>query len=107
MAHLGPPSRVVVTGALSQVGTELIFQLHEACGVEHIVGIDAGYPSTRRARLDTVESRYTHVLRRVPGFGRLLVPGFGVHPHQAVRRAAGDGPGLRERGGGRAWPAAS
>jgi len=80
-AYIGPKSRVVVTGAMSQVGVELILQLHEQCGVQFIVGIDAAYPNTRHNRIDMIESRYKYIQRRVPGFQRLIVPVFGIHPH--------------------------
>eukprot|EP00571_Detonula_confervacea_P015141 CAMPEP_0172308158 /NCGR_PEP_ID=MMETSP1058-20130122/8849_1 /TAXON_ID=83371 /ORGANISM="Detonula confervacea, Strain CCMP 353" /LENGTH=1272 /DNA_ID=CAMNT_0013020517 /DNA_START=115 /DNA_END=3933 /DNA_ORIENTATION=+ len=80
-AHIGPKSRIVITGALSQVGMELVLQLYEQCGVQFIVGIDAAYPNTRHERLDMIESRYKYIERRVPGFQRLIVPFFGVHPH--------------------------
>ena len=80
-AHIGPKSRIVITGALSQVGMELILQLHEQCGVNSIVGIDAAYPNTRYGRIDMIESRYKYLQRRVPEFQRLIVPVFGLHPH--------------------------
>ena len=80
-AHIGPKSRVVVTGALSQLGMELILQLFENCGVEFIVGIDSAHPNTRHERIEMIESRYGYIQRRVPGFQRLMIPVFGIHPH--------------------------
>ena len=87
---------MVVTGALSQLGMELILQLHEECHVRFVLGIDAAYPNTRHARLDLVEARYEYLQRRVPGFQRLAVPDFGIHPHpgigeEARRERSGDG----------------
>ena len=79
--HIGPKSRVVVTGALSQLGMEIIMQLSEYCGVEHIVGIDSAQPNTRHERIEMIESRYEYVQRRVPGFQQLMVPVFGIYPH--------------------------
>ncbi|KAL7543173.1 hypothetical protein ACHAXR_013501 [Thalassiosira sp. AJA248-18] len=83
-AHIGPKSRIVITGALSQVGMELILQLHEQCQVKFIVGIDAAYPNTRHERIDMIESRYNYIQRRVPAFQRLMVPVFGIHPHPKI-----------------------
>ena len=83
-AHVGPSSRIVVTGALSQVGMELILQLYERCGVQFIVGIDAAYPNTRHDRIEMIETRYQYIARRVPGFQRLIVPIFGIHPHPHI-----------------------
>ncbi|KAL7545716.1 hypothetical protein ACHAWF_009068 [Thalassiosira exigua] len=82
-ASIGPESRVVITGALSQLGMELILQLNEECGVERLVGIDPLYPNTRHERMEAVEHRYKYVQRRVPVFQRLIVPLFGIHlqPH--------------------------
>ncbi|KAL3782345.1 hypothetical protein ACHAW5_003862 [Stephanodiscus triporus] len=80
-AHIGPNSRIVVTGALSQLGMELILQLHEDCGVDFIVGIDSAQPNTRHERIAMIESRYEYIQRRVPGFQRFMVPVFGLHPH--------------------------
>mmetsp|Transcript_30248 Transcript_30248/g.60638 ORF Transcript_30248/g.60638 Transcript_30248/m.60638 type:complete len:1211 (+) Transcript_30248:165-3797(+) len=80
-ANLNSNSRVVVTGALSQLGMELILQLHEHCGVKYIMGIDSAYPNTRYDRMDMIEWRYNYIQRRVPGFQKLLVPVFGIHPH--------------------------
>ncbi|KAL3811209.1 hypothetical protein ACHAXA_004511 [Cyclostephanos tholiformis] len=80
-AHIGPKSRVVVTGALSQLGMEVVLQLNEYCGVEYIVGIDSAQPNTRHDRIEMIESRYEYIQRRVPGFQRLMVPVFGIYPH--------------------------
>jgi len=79
--HVGPDSRVVVTGALSQLGMELILQLHELCGVGSLVAVDDMYPNTRRSRIDAVEGRLKYLQRRVPGFEGVVLPTFGVHPH--------------------------
>ena len=79
-AAIGPGSRVVITGALSQIGMELVLQLHELCGVQFIVGIDGAYPNTRHDRMETIETRYKYIQRRVPTFRRLMVPVFGIHP---------------------------
>jgi len=83
-AHIGPRSRVVITGVLSQVGMELVLQLYEQCGVTVIIGIDSSYPNTRHDRVDMIESRYKYLQRRVPGFQRLMVPVFGIHPHPKI-----------------------
>jgi nucleoside-diphosphate-sugar epimerase len=80
-ARIGPKSRVVVTGALSQIGMEIILQLSEFCGVEYIVGIDSAQPNTRHERIEMIESRYEYLQRRVPGFQELMVPVFGIYPH--------------------------
>lgn len=79
--HIGPTSRVVITGALSQLGMEIILQLFEKCGVDFIVGIDSAHPNTRHERIEMIESRYEYIQRRVPGFQRLMIPVFGIHPH--------------------------
>lgn len=83
-ARIGPKSRIVITGALSQVGMELILQLYEQCGVTDVVGLDSSYPNTRHDRVDMIESRYKYIQRRVPGFQRLMVPVFGIHPHPGI-----------------------
>lgn len=83
-ASITSRSRVVITGALTQVGMELILQLYEDCGVNFIVGIDAVYPNTRHDRVEMIESRYEYIQRRVPGFQRLMVPNFGLHPHPKI-----------------------
>ena len=83
-AYITPRSRVVITGALTQVGMELILQLYEDCGVSFIVGIDALYPNTRHERVEMIESRYEYIQRRVPGFQRLMLPNFGLHPHPKI-----------------------
>lgn len=83
-AYITPKSRIVITGALTQVGMELILQLYEDCGVNFIVGIDALYPNTRHERVEMIESRYEYIQRRVPGFQRLMVPNFGLHPHPKI-----------------------
>lgn len=88
-AHIGPKSRIVVTGALSQLGMELVLQLYEQCGVDFIVGIDSAQPNTRHDRIAMVESRYEYIQRRVPGFQRLMVPMFGLHPHPKLGDEAG------------------
>eukprot|EP00578_Thalassiosira_sp_NH16_P000214 CAMPEP_0181134492 /NCGR_PEP_ID=MMETSP1071-20121207/32117_1 /TAXON_ID=35127 /ORGANISM="Thalassiosira sp., Strain NH16" /LENGTH=1311 /DNA_ID=CAMNT_0023221015 /DNA_START=260 /DNA_END=4195 /DNA_ORIENTATION=+ len=81
VAHIGPKSRIVITGALSQIGMELVLQLYEECHVGFIAGIDSSYPNTRHERLDMIENRYKYIERRFPGFQRLSVPMFGIHPH--------------------------
>jgi nucleoside-diphosphate-sugar epimerase len=83
-AYITSRSRVVITGALTQVGMELILQLYEDCGVNFIVGIDALYPNTRHSRVEMIESRYEYIQRRVPGFQRMMVPNFGLHPHPKI-----------------------
>ena len=66
-------SRVVVTGALSQLGMEVILSLHEQCGVSYIMGIDSAYPNTRHERIEMMEWRYKYIAKRVPGFQKLMV----------------------------------
>ena len=83
-ANIDSKSRVVVTGAFSQVGMELILQLHEQCGVKFILGIDSAYPNTRHDRVDLIEWRYNYIQRRVPGFQKLMVPVFGINPHPSM-----------------------
>lgn len=79
-AYIGPKSRVVVTGALSQLGMEIILQLYKDCGTEYILGIDSVLPNTRHDRLAALE-RYRFLHHHVPSFENLHVPLFGVAPH--------------------------
>ncbi|KAL7487713.1 hypothetical protein ACHAW6_013286 [Cyclotella cf. meneghiniana] len=83
-AALNAASRVVITGALSQLGMEIILFLHEKCGVSYIMGIDSAYPNTRHERIEMMEWRYKYLARRVPQFQRLMIPVFGIHPHPKV-----------------------
>ncbi|EED96613.1 predicted protein [Thalassiosira pseudonana CCMP1335] len=83
-AHINSNSRIVVTGALTQLGMEVILKLHEQCGVSYIMGLDSMYPNTRHDRIDMIEWRYKYIVKRVPEFQRLMVPVFGVHPHSKV-----------------------
>lgn len=80
-AALTSNSRVVVTGALSQLGMEVILALHEQCGVSYIMGIDSAYPNTRQDRIEMMEWRNKYLAKRVPGYQKLMVPVFGIHPH--------------------------
>jgi len=89
LGHIGPKSRIVITGVLSQLGMELVLQLYEQCGVEFILGIDSAQPNTRHERIAMIESRYEYIQRRVPGFQHLMVPVFGLHPHPKLGDEAG------------------
>lgn len=77
---IGSTSRVVVTGALSQLGMEIILQLHKDCGVEHVLGIDSALPNTQHDRLAALE-RYRFLVHNVPSFKLSNDPIFGVAPH--------------------------
>ena len=77
-------SRVLVTGALSQLGMETILSLSSQCGISNIMGIDSIYPNTRHDRIEAMEWRYKYIVARVPGFQKLMVPVFGIHPHSRV-----------------------
>ena len=81
---LSSSSRVIVTGALSQLGMETILSLSSQCGISYILGIDSIYPNTRHDRIETMEWRYKYLASRVPGFQKLMVPVFGIHPHSRV-----------------------
>eukprot|EP00984_Skeletonema_dohrnii_P002091 scaffold698_cov115-Skeletonema_dohrnii-CCMP3373.AAC.5 len=82
-AYIGPQSRVIVTGALSQLGIEIILQLYKDCGTEYILGIDSALPNTRHDRLAALE-RYRFLSHHVPSFQTLQVPLFGIAPHPKV-----------------------
>ena len=79
-AYIGPKSRVIVTGALSQLGMEIILQLYNECGTEYILGIDSVLPNTRHDRMAALE-RYRFLQHNVPAFQKLQVPIFGIAPH--------------------------
>lgn len=79
-AYIGPQSRVIVTGALSQLGMEIILQLYSECGTEYILGIDSVLPNTRHDRMAALE-RYRFLQHHVPAFQKLQVPIFGIAPH--------------------------
>jgi len=79
-AYIGPESRVIVTGALSQLGMEIILQLYQDCGTEYILGIDSVLPNTRHDRLAALE-RYRFLCHHVPSFEKLQVSLFGIAPH--------------------------
>jgi nucleoside-diphosphate-sugar epimerase len=78
-AHISRESRVVVTGALSQLGMEIILRLYEDCGAGYIMGIDSALPNTRHDRLVALE-RYRFLSHHVPSFQKLHVPLFGIAP---------------------------
>jgi len=79
-AYIGPKSRVIVTGALSQLGMEIILQLYKGCQTEYILGIDSVLPNTRHDRLSALE-RYRFLSHHVPSFKKLQVSLFGIAPH--------------------------
>ncbi|KAL7510556.1 hypothetical protein ACHAXN_007396 [Cyclotella atomus] len=94
--HLTPSSRILITGALSQLGMEVILSLKEQCGISYVMGIDSLYPNTRHDRIEAMEWRYKYISRRVAGFQKLMIPVFGIHPHPKVGEevryeAEGDG----------------
>ena len=77
--YIGPKSRVIVTGALSQLGMEIILQLYKDCDTGYILGIDSVLPNTRHDRMAALE-RYRFLLHHVPSFKKLQVPLFGIAP---------------------------
>ncbi len=79
-AYIGSKSRVIVTGALSQLGMEIVLQLYNECGTEYILGIDSVLPNTRHDRMAALE-RYRFLQHNVPAFQKLQVPMFGIAPH--------------------------
>ena len=82
-AHIGPGSRVIVTGALTQLGMEVILQLYKDCGTEYILGIDPILPNTQHDRLAALD-RYRYLHQHVPSLQKLYVPHFGVAPHSQL-----------------------